>query len=64
MKELRVQSRGRPLSIFFAFDPAREGILLCSGDKTGSGKRFYDQMIPVADREYALHLEKLKKRSH
>ncbi|MCG5531392.1 type II toxin-antitoxin system RelE/ParE family toxin [Halorhodospira halochloris] len=55
MKELRVQSQGRPLRVFFAFDPERRGVLLCAGDKTGN-ERFYEEMIPVADREYAAHL--------
>ncbi|WP_069384032.1 type II toxin-antitoxin system RelE/ParE family toxin [Halomonas caseinilytica] len=59
MKELRIQSQGRPLRAFFAFDPQRTGIVLCAGDKTGN-KRFYDDLIPVADREYAAHLETLK----
>lgn len=59
MKELRIQSQGRPLRAFFAFDPRRTGIVLCAGDKTGN-KRFYDDLIPVADREYAAHLESLK----
>lgn len=59
MKELRIQSQGRPLRAFFAFDPRRTGIVLCAGDKTGN-KRFYDDLIPVADREYADHLESLK----
>ncbi len=60
MKELRIQSRGRPLRAFFAFDPTRAGIILCAGDKGGNDKRFYDEMIPVAGREYAAHLETLK----
>ena len=59
MKELRIQSQGRPLRAVFAFDPRRTGIVLCAGDKTGN-KRFYDDLIPVADREYAAHLESLK----
>ena len=59
MKELRIQSQGRPLRAFFAFDPRRTGIVLCAGDKAGN-KRFYDDLIPVADREYAAHLESLK----
>nr|WP_300313728.1 type II toxin-antitoxin system RelE/ParE family toxin [Halomonas sp.] len=59
MKELRVQSQGKPLRVFFAFDPRRTGILLCAGDKTGN-KRFYDDMIPVADQEYTAHLDSLK----
>ena len=60
MKELRIQSLGRPIRAFFAFDPQRTGIILCAGDKGGNDKRFYDEMIPVADKEYAAHLETLK----
>ncbi|MBM7074588.1 type II toxin-antitoxin system RelE/ParE family toxin [Shewanella sp. 202IG2-18] len=58
MKELRVQSNGKPLRVFFAFDPQRTGIILCTGDKTGD-KRFYKKMIPIADSEYEHHLEEL-----
>lgn len=61
MKELRVQSRGNPIRAFFAFDPERTGILLCAGEKTGKDKRFYDAMIPVADREFTAHLQKLNR---
>lgn len=60
MKELRIQSGGKPLRAFFAFDPNRTGVILCAGDKGGNDKRFYDEMIPIADREYAAHLESLK----
>lgn len=62
MKELRVQSAGQPIRVFFAFDPRRRGILLCAGNKTGNEKRFYAEMIPIADREYSAHIETLKKR--
>tara|TARA_B100000745_G_C20020208_1_gene346921 strand:- start:305 stop:655 length:351 start_codon:yes stop_codon:yes gene_type:complete len=62
MKELRVQSKGDPIRAFFAFDPQRKAILLCAGNKAGKDKRFYDVMIPIADREYAAHLEKLNQR--
>lgn len=62
MKELRVQSKGDPIRVFFAFDPKRRGILLCAGNKAGNEKRFYDVMIPMADREFTAHLERLKKR--
>ncbi|KLU15502.1 MULTISPECIES: type II toxin-antitoxin system RelE/ParE family toxin [Xenorhabdus] len=61
MKELRVQSKGDPIRAFFAFDPKRKGILLCAGNKNGNEKRFYEIMIPIADREFTAHLEKLKK---
>ena len=58
MKELRVQHRGRPLRAFFAFDPLRQAIVLCMGDKSGK-KRFYIEMIAIADEEYAHHLSTL-----
>jgi hypothetical protein len=61
MRELRVQSRGRPIRIFYAFDPRRTAILLIGGDKTGND-RFYEEMIPVADRLYEEHLSELKKK--
>lgn len=60
MRELRVQSGGRPIRIFYAFDPRRVAILLIGGDKTGDN-RFYETFIPVADRLYDVHLEELKK---
>jgi hypothetical protein len=64
MKELRVQSKGQPLRAFFAFDPERKGVLLCAGNKAGNEKRFYEEMIPIADREYAAHLEALKRKNN
>lgn len=62
MKELRVQSKGRPVRAFFAFDPKRQAIVLCGADKTGCNqKRFYIEMIKLADAEYRKHLQGLKK---
>jgi hypothetical protein len=61
MKELRIQSGGRPLRAFFAFDPERTAIILCAGDKTGNAKRFYKSMIHIADNEFSTHLANLKK---
>lgn len=60
MRELRVQSEGKPLRIFYAFDPRRSAILLIGGDKTGD-KRFYDRMIADADALYDVHLDELKR---
>jgi hypothetical protein len=60
MRELRVQSGGKPIRIFYAFDPRRSAILLIGGDKTGKD-RFYEEMVPVADRLYDVHLEELRK---
>jgi hypothetical protein len=45
LRELRVQSGGRPIRVFYAFDPRRDAVLLIGGDKTGRD-RFYEEMIP------------------
>lgn len=60
MRELRVQSRGNPLRIFYAFDPRRTAILLIGGDKTGND-RFYEEYVPRADALYDTHLDELRK---
>lgn len=60
MRELRVQSGGNPLRIFYAFDPRRTAILLIGGDKTGRD-RFYEEYIPIADDLYDEYIEELKK---
>jgi len=60
MRELRVQSGGKPIRLFYAFDPRRSAILLIGGDKTGDD-RFYETYIPVTDRLYDEHLEELRK---
>ena len=62
MKELRIQSCRKPLRAFFAFDPKQKGILLCAGNKATGGKRFYEEMIRIADLEFTAHLDKIKKR--
>ena len=53
MKELIVQSKGKPIHAFFVFNPERKGIVLCAGKE----KRFYSGMIQIADREYSKHLK-------
>ncbi|HFG6948742.1 type II toxin-antitoxin system RelE/ParE family toxin [Acinetobacter baumannii] len=58
MKELRVQHRGKPLRAFFAFDPLRQAIVLCIGDKGGK-KRYYKEMLDIAEQQYELHLSTL-----
>ena len=59
MRELRIQSGGRPVRVFYAFDPRRTVILLIGGDKTGDD-RFYERFVPLADRLYDEHLQELK----
>ncbi len=60
LRELRIQRGGKPLRVFYAFDPRRTAILLIGGDKTGD-KRFYERMIPRADALYDTHLAELAK---
>jgi hypothetical protein len=60
MRELRAQHQGRPYRVFYAFDPRRSAILLIAGEKTGF-QRFYETMIPIADRLYDQHLDQLKR---
>jgi hypothetical protein len=60
MRELRIQSKGRPIRIFYAFDPRRVAVLLVGGDKTGKDKRFYRVNVPKADRLYDEHLKRLE----
>lgn len=60
MRELRIQHKGKPVRVFYAFDPRRSAILLIGGDKTGND-RFYEEYIPVADRLYDEYIDELKK---
>jgi hypothetical protein len=59
MKEMRIQSQGRPIRAMFAFDPKREAVILCAGDKSKDPKRFYRKMVAIADDEFASHLARL-----
>ena len=63
MKELRVQHRGKPLRAFFIFDPLRQAIVLCIGNKGGK-KRFYKEMLDIAEQQYELHLSTLGDQSN
>ena len=58
MRELKVQVEGRPFRVLYAFDPRRTAILLIGGDKTGDN-RFYERIVPIADRLYDEHLAAL-----
>ena len=58
LRELRIQHRGRPYRVLYAFDPRRVAILLLGGNKTGDG-RWYEREIPIADRLYDEHLAEL-----
>ena len=60
MRELRIQHRGRPLRVLYAFDPRRVALLLIGGDKTGN-ETWYETFVPIADRIYDQHLAELRK---
>ncbi|MDR0320140.1 MAG: type II toxin-antitoxin system RelE/ParE family toxin [Treponema sp.] len=59
MRELRSQCEGRPLRTFYVFDPRRTAILLIGGDKTGDD-RFYEVLIPKADKIYDNYLKEIQ----
>lgn len=59
MRELRVQHKGNPYRILYAFDPRRVAILLIGGNKVGNN-RWYEEFVPIADKLYEEHLELLR----
>jgi hypothetical protein len=62
MKELRPgSSGGSEIRMLFAFDPARQAILLTAGDKSGNWKNWYATNIPLADARFDDHLNRLRK---
>jgi hypothetical protein len=60
MRELRVQHKGEPYRILYAFDPRRAAVLLLGGNKAGND-RWYEENVPKADKLYDELLEELKK---
>lgn len=58
MRELRIQFKGRPFRVLYAFDPRRCAILLIGGDKTGQDD-WYEIFVPLADRIYDTHLREI-----
>jgi len=61
MKELRFKAADGVWRVAFAFDPARQAILLVAGDKSGVAKRrFYAALVRKADSRFGAHLQTLK----
>ena len=60
LRELRTRSEGCPLRTLYAFDPSRRAVLLIGGDKTGDD-RFYERMIPFAERIWSAYLEETQR---
>ena len=48
---------------FYAFDPRRTAILLIGEDKTGDD-RFYDIMLPLADRIYDNYFSEIEEENN
>jgi hypothetical protein len=59
MRELRIQHKGNPYRVLYAFDPRRAAILLIGGVKTGDG-RWYEVNVPIADQLYEEHIDTLR----
>ena len=59
IRELRIQHKGKPYRILYAFDPRRTAILLIGGKKAG-GQRWYEKYVPLAEKIYEKHLKTLK----
>lgn len=61
MKELRFNYLNGVWRVAFAFDPIRRAIILVAGDKKGKNQRkFYKDLIRVADERFERHLKALK----
>lgn len=59
MRELRIQHKGEPYRILYAFDLRRVAILLIGGCKTGK-ERWYEQHIKIADALYEAYLTEIE----
>jgi hypothetical protein len=59
LRELRIQHKGRPYRVLYAFDPRRTAILLIGGAKKGD--RWYEANVRLAEKLYASHLKQLAK---
>jgi hypothetical protein len=62
MKELRPGSAGRSeIRVLFAFDPARQAVLLVAGDKAGRWSQWYKHSVPLADDRFDEHIEHVRR---
>lgn len=58
LRELRIQHAGEPYRVLYAFDPARNAVLLLGGNKAGDD-RWYDTHVPKAERLFAAYLKEI-----
>ena len=62
MKELRFDAADGAWRVAFAFDTARQAVVLVAGDKSGGSEtRFYRNLIATADNRFDDHLARQKK---
>lgn len=59
MRELRIQHKGEPYRVLYAFDPRRVALLLIGGCKTGDD-RWYEKYVPIADKLFEEHLKSIR----
>jgi hypothetical protein len=63
MKELRFDAQDGVWRAAFAFDTARQAVILVAGDKSGTSEgRFYRMLIATADERFDDHLARMKGR--
>jgi hypothetical protein len=63
MKQLRITLPDGEWRVAYAFDPARQAILLTGASKSGiSSKQFYARLVRTADERFANHLAQLKEK--
>ena len=60
LRELRIQHKGHPLRVLYAFDPVRSALPLLGGDKTGKDD-WYEKNVPIAERLFTEHSVVLEK---
>ncbi len=53
LRELR--KKGQPIRLLYAFDPARDAVVLVGGDKAGDD-RFYEREVPRAEKIWEQYL--------
>ncbi|MGB6976478.1 MAG: type II toxin-antitoxin system RelE/ParE family toxin, partial [Gammaproteobacteria bacterium] len=51
LRELRIQHRGKPYRVLYAFDFLRCAILLLGANKTGDNN-WYEKNVPIAEKLY------------
>ncbi len=59
LRELRAQSGGKPLRVFYAFDSRRQAVLLLGGEKAGDD-RFYERTVRDCERIWKKYLQELQ----